>query len=130
MLDVPRAPDADTHTVEIAVSLGIVPICNAPIEIQVRRIVPLPGDVMVRKWVDGEKEKSISIQPFALVRIHETAQYFANYVEEHFLDNNMAVSTLDRLVREGYLRVRSHYQDLLASLAQPPTLPARPDRVC
>ena len=78
--------------------------CQDPIKLEVRKFVPEDGDVLERKWVDGQVRKTKRVEPYAIVNMARAAQEVRRYIYENvypclktFLEDH------DRLVRETYL---------------------------
>jgi hypothetical protein len=78
--------------------------CQDPIKLEVRKFVPEVGDVLERKWVDGQVRKTKRVEPYAIVNMTRAAQEVRRYISENvhsclitFLEDH------DRLVRETYL---------------------------
>ncbi len=85
----------------IEVSHGL---CQDPIKLEVRKFIPADGDVLERKWVDGQVHKTKQVEPYAIKNMTMAAQEVRRYISENvhpclvtFLEDH------DRLVRETYL---------------------------
>jgi hypothetical protein len=78
--------------------------CQDPIRLEVRKFVPEDGDVLDRKWVDGQVRKTKRVEPYAIVNMTKAAQEVRRYIYNNvhacltiFLENH------DNLVRDTYL---------------------------
>jgi hypothetical protein len=78
--------------------------CQDPIKLEVRKFVPKDGDVLERKWVDGEVLKTKRVEPYAIENMARAAQDVKRYIPANvgsclttFLDDR------DKLVRDTYL---------------------------
>jgi len=78
--------------------------CQDPINLEVRKFVPEDGDVLDRKWVDGQVRKTKRVEPYAIVNMQKAAQEVKRYIYANvhpclltFLENH------DGLVRDTYM---------------------------
>jgi hypothetical protein len=76
----------------IQLSLGV---CSTPITIKVRKFKPRPGDVICRRWRDGNMIKQTNLEPYALVNIRQSASDVIGYLNEN------AVRSLEHMSRDG-----------------------------
>jgi len=78
--------------------------CQDSIKLEVRKFIPEGGDVLERKWVDGQVRKTKRVEPYAIVNMTRAAQEVKRYISENvysclttFLEDH------DKLVRDTYL---------------------------
>jgi hypothetical protein len=78
--------------------------CQDPIKLKVRKFVPEDGDVLERKWVDGEVLKTKRVEPYAIENMARAVEEVRRYISANvgsclttFLDDR------DKLVRDTYL---------------------------
>jgi hypothetical protein len=78
--------------------------CQDTINLDVRKFVPADGDVLDRKWVDGQIRKTKRVEPYAIVNMTKAALEVKRYIYANvhpclliFLENH------DSLVRDTYM---------------------------
>lgn len=85
----------------IKVSHGL---CQDPIKLEVRKFIPEDGDVLDRKWVDGQTRKTKRVEPYAIVSMSKAAQEVGRYIISNV---HSCITTFleghDSLVRDTYL---------------------------
>ncbi|KAH8652072.1 hypothetical protein BX600DRAFT_516155 [Xylariales sp. PMI_506] len=109
MRDLGEADWADGNILTIQVSLGL---CSSPIELNVRKFNPRPGDVLPRFWKDRYgNQRTTYIEPYALANIDRSAQTFQQHITLNAFDavgqyaNNPDVH---ELVRKTYKAAWNH----------------------
>lgn len=55
---------------------------DAPISIEVRKFLPIPGDILFRRWHTSEGEKSWFYPPYALTNIQDASKELKRHVED------------------------------------------------
>lgn len=108
--DVSEWVDEETRTIDI--TLGICPI---PLVLHVRKFKPKAGDITYRSWRDGNAERRMEIEPFALASIRQTSQHFKEYLNKNILKALEIVAqdqNNDELIRETFQWAMRQYQNL------------------
>jgi hypothetical protein len=87
-----------------------------PLQLSVRRFVPIPGkDSLHRSWMDHKKgvKKTKETTPYAIVDMHKAKMDMRTYVADNtfpFMDYFMKKPGVDKLSRETYEFARKHMQ--------------------
>jgi hypothetical protein len=96
--DISTWSDAEIRTIEITQDYS-----PQPLVIQVRKFIPLEGDMLSRSWVHGSIQKSVMLPPYAIANLKETLKTYKEYITKE--GTEFFCSTLDRndrLIWETY----------------------------
>jgi hypothetical protein len=77
MKDLGPSDWADDVPRTIHINLGL---CREPIELNVRKYKPVPGDVTARPWVYHGRKYWTEIEPYALADIQKFKKTYRDYV--------------------------------------------------
>jgi len=116
---------ADDRVRTVQITLGIF---HAPLQFEVRRFVPQPGDVLDRFWMDGATRKSKRLEPYGFADVKKAADSYQKYISDYAfsaLGMELATRDSDPLIKETYLWAYRRYLLLRVSNA---AWPARETR--
>ncbi|KAF2189594.1 hypothetical protein K469DRAFT_562001 [Zopfia rhizophila CBS 207.26] len=101
---------SDWESEEIRVSnmrCTLLPSFSIPIKF--RRFVPREGDLMRRSWYDNKEKRSISVTPYAIASMSETANELSTVMDEKMFDYlHDAVANTDKFIYNTYAFARQH----------------------
>lgn len=58
-------------------------VCSIPLELSVRKFVPIPQDRLMKSWVDGKITKYKETTPYAIVNMSVAAKDMHEYINNH-----------------------------------------------
>ncbi|KAH7412815.1 hypothetical protein BKA64DRAFT_568269 [Cadophora sp. MPI-SDFR-AT-0126] len=61
-------------------------LCNAPLELTVRKFVPTSQDVLCKSWMDGKKKKFKDATPYAIVNMTDAVKVMGEYINKHIFE--------------------------------------------
>ncbi|KAK0121805.1 hypothetical protein ONS95_010088 [Cadophora gregata] len=61
-------------------------LCDTPLELTVRRFVPIPQDVLRKSWMDGKKKKFKETTPYAIVNMMDAVKVMGDYINKHIFE--------------------------------------------
>ena len=106
----------------------VVPLCKAPIVLEVRRFNPAPTDINERRYVANGYPAVQPLQPFCLVDVEKAASQFKNYIEDNALHGlEDAVEKSDEIVKRTFAIIAQKYRALFVSH---PLVPAYTGQFC
>lgn len=83
------------------------------IRLEVRKFVPIEGDVVDRKWTWNGRGMVTSLAPYALHSIHDSAKAILRYIEEHaFNAITTCVASSEPVIRCTYQMAIDHWRSL------------------
>ncbi len=74
MVDVVDWESPDIKTIEVSAGF-----CRDSLKLRVRKFVPVDGDMLDRKWVDGQVRKTKRVEPYAIVNMASAAREMQRY---------------------------------------------------
>ncbi len=84
-------------------------VCPVPLQLSVRRFVPIPEDSLHKGWMDGKIKKWKEVTPFAIVNMSKAAKDMCEYINAHvFHCMDFFLRGRDDLVRETYTFARKY----------------------
>jgi hypothetical protein len=97
---------ADTEIRTIKVTSDVRPI---PLELSVRKFVPIPEDSLHKSWMDGKVKKLKETTPYAIVNMSATVKVMEEYINKHVF-NCLAywLKGKDAWVQETYRFARQY----------------------
>lgn len=97
---------ADTEVRTIAVQADICPV---PLELSVRKFVPIPQDRTTKAWMDGKVKKWKQTTPYAIVNMSAAVKVLQEHVNANvFQCLNFFLEGRDTLIQETYAFARLH----------------------
>jgi hypothetical protein len=79
--DISEWSDMEIRT--IRVTSDVRPI---PLELSVRRFVPIPQDSLHKSWMDGKVKKLKETTPYAIVNMSTTVKNMRDYINTHVFE--------------------------------------------
>jgi hypothetical protein len=76
--DISEWADTEIRTIKV-----ISDVCPIPLELSVRKFVPIPQDSLHKSWMDGKVQKFKETTPYAIVNMAATVKYMRDYIDEH-----------------------------------------------
>jgi hypothetical protein len=76
-----------------------------------REFIPIQGDKLERKWMDGTKKKSVDIPPYAILDMEQTAKDLRQLIDNtafECIDEILEGTNSDELIRNTYDMARQH----------------------
>jgi len=61
-------------------------LCDTPLELTVRKFVPIPQDTLRKSWMDGKKKKFKDTTPFAIVNMNDAVKVMGDYINKHIFE--------------------------------------------
>jgi hypothetical protein len=58
-------------------------LCEVPLELSVRRFVPIPQDRLHKSWMDGKEKKYKKTTPYAIVNMASAVKEMREYLDKH-----------------------------------------------
>ena len=81
LVDLSEWADAEIRTIKISSNIFLFPL-----ELSVRRFVPIPQDSLHESWIDGRVKKLEQIAPFAIVHMSAAVQEMRDYINRHVFE--------------------------------------------
>jgi hypothetical protein len=78
MTEITKWADSDLKRIKVSQDL-----CSKAFEVVVRKFMPIKGDSLQRKWVDGKIRKSKDVPPYAIENMAKTAGLLRKFIEEN-----------------------------------------------
>jgi hypothetical protein len=96
--DINKWADDQIRTIQISSD-----VCPIPLELNVRRFVPLPQDSQKRGWMDGKIKKFKETTPFAIVNMSSAVKDMKSYIDTNVLECvKYFLRGADPLIQETY----------------------------
>jgi hypothetical protein len=76
--DISEWADTEIRTIKV-----MSDVCPIPLELSVRKFVPIPQDSLHKSWMDGKVQKFKETTPYAIVNMSATVKYMQDYINEH-----------------------------------------------
>jgi hypothetical protein len=102
--DITKWADNEIRTIQVQSN-----VCPVPLELTVRRFVPIPQDSLKKGWMDGKVKKFKAIEPFAIVNMSAAVNDMKEYIDanvcecvQYFLQGS------DPLIQETYKFASQH----------------------
>ncbi|KAH7348510.1 hypothetical protein BKA65DRAFT_500745 [Rhexocercosporidium sp. MPI-PUGE-AT-0058] len=61
-------------------------VCDTPLELNVRKFIPIPQDSLRRSWMDGKKKKFKETTPYAIVNMNAAVKVMEDYINKHIFE--------------------------------------------
>ncbi|CCC11926.1 unnamed protein product [Sordaria macrospora k-hell] len=91
----------------------VVPLCKAPIVLQVRRFNPAPTDINERRYVANGYPAVQPLQPFCLVNVEKAAAQFNSYINANAVHGlEEAVEKSDEIVKRTFAIIAEKCHEL------------------
>lgn len=81
------------------------------ITVRHRAFIPIEGDKVERKWMDGKQKKSVTVPPYAILDMEEAARDFRKIIDEtafEHIDEYLEAKHADELVKITYDMAKQH----------------------
>jgi hypothetical protein len=81
------------------------------ITVKHRAFVPIEGDKMERKWMDGKQKKAVKVPPYAILDMEVAARDFRKITDEtafEHIDEYLESKHADELVKITYDMAKQH----------------------
>lgn len=96
----------------------VVPLCKAPIVLQVRRFNPAPTDINERRYVANGYPAVQPLQPFCLVNVEKAAAQFNSYINANAVHGlEEAVEKSDEIVKRTFAIIAEKCHELTVGLS-------------
>lgn len=61
-------------------------LCDTPLQLTVRKFVPIPQDSLRKSWMDGKKKKFKDTTPFAIANMTDAVRDMGDYINKHIFE--------------------------------------------
>lgn len=86
-------------------------VCSVPLQLAVRKFVPLPQDSLSRAWMDGKVKKFKDTTPFAIANMQTAMQDMREYITSNVLTSmDYFLKGSDELVQMTYKYAQEYLQ--------------------
>jgi hypothetical protein len=97
---------AETEVRTISIKSDVCPI---PLDVSVRKFVPIPQDSLHKGWMDGKAKKFKEVTPFAIVNMSAAVKDMREHINTHvFQCMAFFLEGRDTLIRETYAFARQY----------------------
>jgi hypothetical protein len=96
---------------------------DAPYEAKVRRFIPVPGDMLEERWVDGGITKTFPIPPYGIANMAEVANSIGAMIEKHvanYLVHALGGNDAHKLIWHTYFTAFRHAEAAPVRTPSPP----------
>jgi hypothetical protein len=102
--DISKWADSQVRTITIQAD-----ICPVPLELSVRKFVPIPQDRLTKSWMDGKVKKSKETTPYAIVNMSAAVKTMRDHIDANVSNClNFLLEGRDTLIRETYAFAQQH----------------------
>jgi hypothetical protein len=109
--DISSWADAEIRTINISSDVFIFPL-----DLSVRRFVPIPQDLLHDSWIDGRVKKFKQITPFAIVHMSAAVQKMRDYIDKHVFEcMEYCLRNEDAWIQETYKFARQYIKIAVSS---------------
>jgi hypothetical protein len=109
--DISMWADAEIRTIKIRSDVFLFPL-----DLSVRRFVPIPQDLLHESWINDRVKKFKQTTPFAIVNMSATVQEMRDYINRHFFEcMEYCLGNKDAWVRETYKFARQYIKIAVSS---------------
>jgi len=78
LTDISEWSDMESRTIKVASDA-----CSIPLELVVRKFVPIPEDRLYKSWMDGTVKKFKQTTPFAIVNMSAAVKAMRDYINKY-----------------------------------------------
>ncbi|KAG9233443.1 hypothetical protein BJ875DRAFT_378620 [Amylocarpus encephaloides] len=79
--DISEWSDPDVRTIQV-----VSDVCPIPLELSVRKFVPIPQDSLHKSWMDGKTKKFKETTPYAIVNMSAAVKDMREYINKHIFE--------------------------------------------
>ncbi len=102
----------DTRTIRVKSD-----VCPVPLELSVRKFVPIANDSLHKGWMDGKVKKWKEVTPFAIVNMSKAAEDMCEHIDTHvFKCMDFFLRGRDDMVWETYAFARKYMLCAVSSI--------------
>jgi hypothetical protein len=110
--DILEWSDAQIRTIKV-----VSDVCPVPLELSVRRFVPIPQDSMQKSWMDGKVKKYKRTTPYAIVNMLATVKVMRDYIDNNvFQCMKFWLAGRDELIQKTYSFARQYMTTAVSSI--------------
>jgi hypothetical protein len=86
-------------------------VCDIPLELSVRKFIPIPEDSLQKSWMDGKVKKFKETTPYAIVNMSATVKEMREYINRHvFRCMEFWLKNRDPWIQETYKFARQYME--------------------
>lgn len=79
--DITEWSDMEIRTIKV-----VSDVCPIPLELSVRKFVPIPEDSLHKSWMDGKIKKFKETTPYAIVNMSAAVKDMREYINKHIFE--------------------------------------------
>ncbi|KAI1121871.1 hypothetical protein F5Y10DRAFT_255370 [Nemania abortiva] len=102
--DISQWASSEVRTIKVKSDVSTVPL-----ELSVRKFIPIPQDSLHRAWHDGKTTKFKETTPYAIVNMASAVEDMRRYITDHMFDSvDVCTKDSDPLIRMTYEFAKKH----------------------
>jgi hypothetical protein len=116
--DISDWADTEIRTIKV-----MSDVCDIPLQLIVRKFVPIPGkDSLKKSWMDGKVKKFKETTPYAIVNMNAAVRDMEDYIDKHvFRCMERWLLERDFWIQETYKFARQYMRVAVSQIRLPTT---------